>query len=132
MDDTLALYPATVEEIIERKDAALKALAMLDVLQEQKRLANAEYQMQIKAQKHELQANMDWLKSKGIFELELELQGGVEGSARSGHNSISGMKRDREKLNIASSLHIFTVQVSYTELIAPETINYIKKILKLC
>jgi hypothetical protein len=38
MDDTLALYPATVEEIIERKDAALKALAMLDVLQEQKRL----------------------------------------------------------------------------------------------
>jgi hypothetical protein len=45
---------------------------MLDVLQEQKRLANAEYQMQIKAQKHELQANMDWLKSKGIFELELE------------------------------------------------------------
>ena len=64
--------------------------------------------------------------------LMLELQGGVEGSARSGHNSISGMKRDREKLNIASSLHIFTVQVSYTELIAPETINYIKKILKLC
>jgi hypothetical protein len=33
----------------------------------------AEYQMQIKAQKHELQANMDWLKSKGIFELELEM-----------------------------------------------------------
>jgi hypothetical protein len=70
MDDTLALYPATVEEIIERKDAALKALAMLDVLQEQKRLSNAEYQIKIKEQKHELQANMDWLKSKGIFELE--------------------------------------------------------------
>ena len=74
MDDTLALYPATVEEIIERKDAALKALAMLDVLQEQKRLSNAEYQMQIKAQKHELQANMDWLKSKGILNLNLKCQ----------------------------------------------------------
>lgn len=45
-------------------------LATLDVLQEQKRLANAEYQMKIKEQKQELQANMDWLKSKGIFELE--------------------------------------------------------------
>jgi hypothetical protein len=73
VDNTLDMYPPSVEEIIERKDAALKALAMLDVLQEQKRLANAEYQMQIKAQKHELQANMDWLKSKGIFELELEM-----------------------------------------------------------
>ena len=70
MDDTLALYPATVEEIIERKDAALKALATLDILQEQKRLANAEYQMKIKEQKYNLQSNMDWLKSKGIFELE--------------------------------------------------------------
>jgi hypothetical protein len=70
MDDTLALYPATVEEIIERKDAALKALAMLDVLQEQKRLSNAEYQIKIKEQKSNLQSNMDWLKSKGIFELE--------------------------------------------------------------
>ena len=73
MDNTLDMYPPTVQEIIKRKDAALKALAMLDVLQEQKRLANAEYQMQIKEQKHELQANMDWLKSKGIFELELEM-----------------------------------------------------------
>jgi len=73
VDNTLDMYPPSVEEIIERKDAALKALAMLDVLQEQKRLANAEYQMQIKTQKHELQANMDWLKSKGIFELELEM-----------------------------------------------------------
>lgn len=73
MDNTLDMYPPSVEDIIERKDAVLKALAMLDVLQEQKRLANAEYQMQIKAQKHELQANMDWLKSKGIFELELEM-----------------------------------------------------------
>jgi hypothetical protein len=73
MDDTLALYPATVEEIIERKDAALKALAMLDVLQEQKRLSNAEYQIKIKEQKSNLQSNMDWLKSKGIFELELEM-----------------------------------------------------------
>ena len=73
MDDTLALYPATVEEIIERKDAALKALATLDILQEQKRLANAEYQMKIKEQKSNLQSNMDWLKSKGIFELEGEL-----------------------------------------------------------
>jgi len=43
---------------------------MLDVLQEQKRLANAEYQMKIKEQKYNLQSNMDWLKSKGIFELE--------------------------------------------------------------
>ena len=59
MDDTLALYPATVEEIIERKDAALKALATLDILQEQKRLANAEYQMKIKEQKYNLQSNMD-------------------------------------------------------------------------
>ena len=46
---------------------------MLDVLQEQKRLANAEYQMKIKEQKSNLQSNMDWLKSKGIFELEGEL-----------------------------------------------------------
>lgn len=67
------MYPPTVEEIIERKDAALKALATLDVLQEQKRLANAEYQMKIKEQKYNLQSNMDWLKSKGIFELELEM-----------------------------------------------------------
>ena len=71
--DILELHPPTGSEVQERKDAALKALAMLDVLQEQKRLANAEYQMQIKEQKHELQANMDWLKSKGIFELELEM-----------------------------------------------------------
>ncbi len=67
------MYPPTVQEIIERKDAALKALATLDILQEQKRLANAEYQMQIKEQKSNLQSNMDWLKSKGIFELELEM-----------------------------------------------------------
>ena len=73
MDNTLDMYPPTVQEIIERKDAALKALAMLDVLQEQKRLANAEYQMKIKEQKYNLQSNMDWLKSKGIFELELEM-----------------------------------------------------------
>ena len=70
MDNTLDMYPPTVQEIIKRKDAALKALAMLDVLQEQKRLANAEYQMKIKEQKYNLQSNMDWLKSKGIFELE--------------------------------------------------------------
>ena len=70
MDNTLDMYPPTVQEIIKRKDAALKALAMLDVLQEQKRLANAEYQMKIKEQKSNLQSNMDWLKSKGIFELE--------------------------------------------------------------
>ena len=82
------------------------------------------------AQPRKFRADYFW-RCNGIA-LMLELQGGVEGSARSGHNSISGMKRDREKLNIASSLHIFTVQVSYTELIAPETINYIKKILKLC
>ena len=71
--DILELHPPTGSEVQERKDAALKALAMLDVLQEQKRLANAEYQMKIKEQKYELQANMDWLKSKGIFELELEM-----------------------------------------------------------
>lgn len=82
------------------------------------------------AQPRKFRADYFW-RCNGIA-LMLELQGGVEGSARSGHNSISGMKRDREKLNIASSLHIFTVQVSYTELIAPKTINYIKKILKLC
>ena len=68
--DILELHPPTGSEVQERKDAALKALAMLDVLQEQKRLANAEYQMKIKEQKYNLQSNMDWLKSKGIFELE--------------------------------------------------------------
>lgn len=81
------------------------------------------------AQPRKFKADYFW--SVNGTRLMLELQGGVEGSARSGHNSISGMKRDREKLNIASSLHIFTVQVSYTELIAPETIAQIKKILKL-
>ena len=81
------------------------------------------------AQPRKFQADYFW-RCNGIA-LMLELQGGVEGSARSGHNSISGMKRDREKLNIASSLHIFTLQVSYKELIAPETIAQIKQILKL-
>ncbi len=81
------------------------------------------------AQPRKFRADYFW-RCNGIA-LMLELQGGVEGSARSGHNSISGMKRDREKLNIASSLHIFTLQVSYKELIAPETIAQIKKILKL-
>lgn len=71
--DILELHPPTGSEVQERKDAALKALATLDVLQEQKRLANAEYQMKIKEQKFNLQSNMDWLKSKGIFELEDEL-----------------------------------------------------------
>ncbi len=82
------------------------------------------------AQPRKFRADYFW-RCNGIA-LMLELQGGVEGSARSGHNSISGMKRDREKLNIASSLHIFTLQVSYKELIAPETIAQIKQILKLC
>ena len=81
------------------------------------------------AQPRKFRADYFW-RCNGIA-LMLELQGGVEGSARSGHNSISGMKRDREKLNIASSLHIFTLQVSYKELIAPETIAQIKQILKL-
>ena len=81
------------------------------------------------AQPRKFKADYFW-RCNGIA-LMLELQGGVEGSARSGHNSISGMKRDREKLNIASSLHIFTLQVSYKELIAPETIAQIKQILKL-
>jgi len=81
------------------------------------------------AQPRKFRADYFW-RCNGIA-LMLELQGGVENNARSGHNSISGMKRDREKLNIASSLHIFTLQVSYKELIAPETINYIKQILKL-
>ena len=71
--DVLDLHPPTGSEVQERKDAALKALAMLDVLQEQKRLSNAEYQIKIKEQKSNLQSNMDWLKSKGIFELELEM-----------------------------------------------------------
>ena len=35
--DILELHPPTGSEVQERKDAALKALAMLDVLQEQKR-----------------------------------------------------------------------------------------------
>ena len=82
------------------------------------------------AQPRKFKADYFW--SVNCTRLMLELQGGVESNAKSGHNTISGMKRDREKLNIASSLHIFTVQVSYTELIAPKTINYIKKILKLC
>ena len=73
MDNTLDMYPPSVEEIIERKDAVLKALVMLDILQEQKRLSNAEYQMQIKTQKFHLQTNMDWLKSKGIISLEEEI-----------------------------------------------------------
>lgn len=68
--DILELHPPTGSEVQCRIFAALKALAMLDVLQEQKRLANAEYQMKIKEQKYNLQSNMDWLKSKGIFELE--------------------------------------------------------------
>lgn len=50
----------------------------------------------------------------------------------SGHTSYAGMKRDREKLNLASTHHIFTMQVSYRELTLPATILQIKKILKLC
>ena len=49
-----------------------------------------------------------------------------------GHTSDAGMKRDREKLNLASSHHIFTMQVSYRELTLPATIKQIKQILKLC
>jgi len=49
-----------------------------------------------------------------------------------GHTSYAGMKRDREKLNLASSHHIFTMQVSYRELTLPATIKQIKQILKLC
>jgi hypothetical protein len=64
--------------------------------------------------------------------LMLELQGGVDGVKISGHTSILGMKRDREKLNLASSHHIFTMQVSYRELTLPATIKQIKQILKLC
>ena len=63
--------------------------------------------------------------------LMLELQGGVEGSAKSGHNTVAGMKRDREKLNLATSEGIFTMQVSYTELCSPKTIRQIKQCLKL-
>ncbi len=57
--------------------------------------------------------------------------GGVDGVKISGHTSILGMKRDREKLNLASSHHIFTMQVSYRELTLPITIKQIKQILKL-
>ena len=81
------------------------------------------------AQPRKFKADYFW--SVNGTRLMLELQGGVESNAKSGHNTISGMKRDREKLNIASSLHIFTLQVSYKELIAPETIAQIKQILKL-
>ena len=63
--------------------------------------------------------------------LMLELQGGVDGVKISGHTSILGMKRDREKLNLASTHHIFTMQVSYRELTLPATIKQIKQILKL-
>jgi len=49
-----------------------------------------------------------------------------------GHTSYKGLKRDREKLNLASSHHIFTMQVSYRELTLPATIKQIKQILKLC
>ena len=49
-----------------------------------------------------------------------------------GHTSYAGMQRDREKLNLASSHHIFTMQVSYRELTLPATIKQIKQILKLC
>lgn len=63
--------------------------------------------------------------------LMLELQGGVDGVKISGHTSILGMKRDREKLNLASSHHIFTMQVSYRELTLPATIKQIKQILRL-
>ena len=48
-----------------------------------------------------------------------------------GHTSYAGMKRDREKLNLASTHHIFTMQVSYRELTLPATIKQIKQILKL-
>lgn len=48
-----------------------------------------------------------------------------------GHTSYAGMQRDREKLNLASSHHIFTMQVSYRELTLPATIKQIKQILKL-
>jgi hypothetical protein len=78
-NNTLDMFPPSVEGIIERKDAVLKALAMLDVLQEQKRLSNAEYQTQIKTQKFHLQTNMDWLKSKGIISLEEEEMPNMEG-----------------------------------------------------
>ena len=63
--------------------------------------------------------------------LMLELQGGVDGVKISGHTSILGMKRDREKLNLASTHHIFTMQVSYRELTLPATIKQIKQILRL-
>jgi hypothetical protein len=63
--------------------------------------------------------------------LMLELQGGVDGVKISGHTSILGIKRDREKLNLASSHHIFTMQVSYRELTLPATIKQIKQILRL-
>ena len=55
----------------------------------------------------------------------------VNGVKISGHTSILGMKRDREKLNLASTHHIFTMQVSYRELTLPATIKQIKQILKL-
>ncbi len=63
--------------------------------------------------------------------LMLELQGGVESLAKSGHNTVAGMKRDREKLNLATSEGIFTMQVSYTELCSPKTIRQIKQCLRL-
>lgn len=66
------------------------------------------------------------------IKLMLELQGGVDGVKISGHTSILGMRRDREKLNLASSHHIFTMQVSYSELTSKVTITQIKRILKLC
>ncbi len=48
-----------------------------------------------------------------------------------GHTSYAGMQRDRTKLNLASTHHIFTMQVSYRELTLPATIKQIKQILRL-
>ena len=65
--DVLDLHPPTSSEVQERKDEVIKALAEIETLQEQKRIANAEYQTQIKTLKTELSNNMDWLRSKGAI-----------------------------------------------------------------
>ena len=64
---TVSMYPPTGSEVQERKDEVIKALAEIETLQEQKRLANAEYQTKIKTLKTELSNNMDWLRSKGAI-----------------------------------------------------------------
>jgi hypothetical protein len=66
-NDTVDLFPPTLAEIMEQKDKALKALAKYRETKEAQRLANAEFKATLKSYEIEIQAAMDWLKSKGFF-----------------------------------------------------------------